>query len=306
MQDETLSQPLPLPRPRRTLTTLLVALLAFALGGLVVGWLLNSGRLADALPGVFEVRPADSALVEPTPAATELAAPPPAATAADFPPSLGAVETRLALLEDRLSRIDIEATAASGNAARAEALLIAYAARRRIDKGERLGFLEDQLRLRFGGTQPKAVETIISAAKTPVTLDELSGQLEAAAPTLAGAAIEEGTWARVQRELASLFVVRRTPTAATTPSIRLARAQVMLASGKIDEAIAQVQRLPGAESAQSWIEAAERYEDAQRALEVIETAAMLEPRTLRDGDGKPVKQPSPLAPPADAPPETAG
>ena len=306
MQDETLSQQLPLPRPRRTLTTLLVALLAFALGGLVIGWLLSSGGLANALPGLFEVGSPDAVLVEPAPSASKPAVSLPAAPAADIPPALGAVETRLALLEDRLSRIDSEATAASGNAARAEALLIAYAARRRIDKGEQLGFLEDQLRLRFGGTQPRAVETIIDASKSPVTLDELSGQLESAAPELAGAIIEEGTWARIRRELASLFVVRRAPTTATTPSIRLARAQVMLASGKIDEAIAEVQRLPGAENAQGWIEAAQRYEAAQRALEVIETAAMLEPRTLRDGEGKPIEQGSPLAPPAGAPPEVVG
>ena len=46
--------------------------------------------------------------------------------------------------EQRLSRIDLQATAASGNAARAEGLLIAFAARRMIDKGEPLGFLEER------------------------------------------------------------------------------------------------------------------------------------------------------------------
>ncbi|MBV1690719.1 hypothetical protein KRR38_24325 [Novosphingobium sp. G106] len=51
MQDETLTEPLPLPRPRRALTTVLVALLAFALGGVAVGWLVNSGNLPYALPG---------------------------------------------------------------------------------------------------------------------------------------------------------------------------------------------------------------------------------------------------------------
>lgn len=39
--------------------------------------------------------------------------------------AVGNVEARLAMLEDRLSRINLQANAASGNAARAESLLIA-------------------------------------------------------------------------------------------------------------------------------------------------------------------------------------
>lgn len=299
MQDDTLSEPLPLPRPRRTLTTLLVALLAFALGGAVVGWLVNSGRLPYALPG-YGTAAEPAALPAPAPAGARPATTAAPAAASTDPASLGAVETRLALLEDRLTRIGGETTAAAGNAARAEALLIAYAARRRLEKGEPLGFIENQLKLRFGGAQPQAVQTIIAAAKTPLTLDELSGQLEAAAPTLAGAAREESTWTRLQRELASLFVVRRAPVPAATPASRVVRARLMLARGQIDEAIVEIEHLPGADNAQAWIDSARRYEATQRALDLIETAAMLEPRTLRDGAGKPVDQPSPLAPPADA------
>lgn len=303
MQDETLSQPLPLPpqRPRRTLAaTLLVALLAFVVGGGIAGWLVASDRLPFALPGSLTGTPSAPSL----PAARLTTQPIPVPTGIGSSP-LGAVETRLALLEDRLSRIDGEANAASGNAARAEALLIAYATRRRMDKGEPLGFLEDQLRLRFGGSQPKAVETIISAAKKPVTLDELSGQLEAAAPALAGQITDESTWTRVRREIAGLFVVRRAPMTTATPATRVARARLMLASGKIDEAIVEVERMPGAEGAQAWLEAARRYQDAQRALEVVETAAMLDPRSLRDGAGNPVERQSPIAAPADTAPGAA-
>ncbi|MBV1690718.1 hypothetical protein KRR38_24320 [Novosphingobium sp. G106] len=205
------------------------------------------------------------------------------------------METRLALLEDRLTRIDGEANAASGNAARAEALLIAFAARRRIAKGEQLDVIADQLKLRFGGAQPQAVQTIIAFAKDPVTLDELNAQLEAAAPALAGQVREESTWTRARRELASLFVVRRAPAPAATPASRVAHARLMLVRGQIDEAIAEVERMPGADGAQGWIDAAHRYEAAQQALDVIETAAMLEPHALRDGSGKAVEQPSPLA-----------
>jgi hypothetical protein len=307
MPDEPLSEPLPLPRPRRTLTTVLVALLAFALGGMVVGWLVNSGRLPYALPG--SGKPASLHRSDATPAsaptpAPVLARPAPVATTPAEAASLGSVETRLALLEDRLTRIDGAANAAAGDAARAEALLIAFATRRRIAKGEPLDFIADQLKLRFGGAQPQAVQTIIAFAKDPVTLDELNAQLEVAAPALAGQLREESSWTRMRRELASLFVVRRAPVPAATPATRVAHARLMLVRGQIDEAIAEVERLPGADAAQAWIDGARRYEATQHALDVIETTAMLEPRALRDGAGKPVEQPSPLAPASASPAAT--
>ena len=65
----------------------------------------------------------------------------------------------------------------------------------------------------------------------------------------------------------------------------------------IDAAIAEIQRLPGAAGAQSWIGAARRYTAAQRALDLIETAALFEPVRLRDGMGQTVDQPSPIAAP---------
>lgn len=304
MQDETLSQPLPLPRPRRNLTTtLLAAFLAFLVGGGIVGWLAQTGQLPASL------REARAAKLTPRPNGTvplTASAPTPEPSSAPTDPaSLGGVETRLALLEDRLTRIDSEATAASGNAARSEALLVAYAARRRIDKGEPLSFVADQLTLRFGGAQPQAVQTVIAAAKRPITLDELIGQLEAASPMLTGTQRDESTWTRIRREIASLFVVRRAPVPAATAESRIARARLMLARGKIGEAVAEVERLPGAEGVQPWIDEARRYENTQRALDVIETAAMLEPRTLRDAEGRAVDQPSPLAPSAATPPEPA-
>jgi hypothetical protein len=301
--DETLSEPLPLPRPRRSAPVmLLIALLAFALGGVLVGWLAHSGQLPYVLPGHAGVKSVSA----PIAGNASVHAPAQATAVPSAGDALGSIETRLALIEDRLGRIDGQATAASGNAARAEALLIAYAARRRIDKGEPLGFVEDQLRLRFSSAQPRAVDTIVAAAKTPVTLDQLGAQLDLLAPALAGTRRDESTWTRVRREVANLFVVRRAPVPLQTPQDRVARARLMLVSGQIDGAIMEVGRLPGAEEAQAWTEAARRYEDAQRALDVIETAAMLEPHTLRDASGKPVDQPSPLSPPADMPSGAAG
>jgi hypothetical protein len=284
--DETLSEPLPLPRPRRSaLVMLLIAFLAFALGGVLVGWLAQSGQLPYLRAGQAAVKSASTAKA----GNASLHAPAQATAVPSAGDPLGSIETRLALIEDRLGRIDGQATAASGNAARAEALLIAFAARRRIDKGEPLGFVEDQLKLRFSSAQPRAVDTIITAAKTPITLNQLGAQLDLLAPALAGAKRDESTWTRVRREVASLFVVRRAPVPLQTPQDRVARARLMLVSGQIDGAIIEVERLPGADEAQTWTEAARRYEDTQRALDVIET-----------------DQPSPLTLPADTPPGTAG
>jgi hypothetical protein len=55
--------------------------------------------------------------------------------------------------------------------------------------------------------------------------------------------------------------------------------------------------MPGAAKAQAWINDAERYKKAMDALEVIETAAVLDQRGLRDGAGNPVRQLSPLVRP---------
>ena len=94
-------------------------------------------------------------------------------------------------------------------------------------------------------------------------------------------------------------MVRRSPSPTAKELDRAERAQVLLKAGQIDEAIVEVEHLPGAEDARDWIAAARRYAEAQSALDVIETAAMLEPRGLRDSTGLAVDRPSPLAPPAE-------
>ena len=54
--------------------------------------------------------------------------------------------------------------------------------------------------------------------------------------------------------------------------------------------------MPGAAQAEAWIADAERFKAAMEALEVIETAAVLDQSGLRDGAGNVVNQPSPLDP----------
>lgn len=100
-------------------------------------------------------------------------------------------------------------------------------------------------------------------------------------------------------------MVHRDPVLSRTPETRMARARLLLDTGKTEEAITEVRRLPGAEAAQLWIADAHRYAAVQRALDLIETAAMLEPRRLKDAEGNAIRQPSPLAQPADKAAEAA-
>lgn len=306
MQDETLSPPLPARKGRSTRLVLALAVLAFIGGGTLVGWLAMDGQLARWLPAANEVAvgalpPAATPTSLPPAAQPSLASPlltPPTAAQA-----LGSVEARVAILEERLARLNVQAEAASGNAARAEGLLVAFATRRMIERGAPLGYLEEQLRLRFGDAQPNAVQTVIEAAKQPLTFDQVHAGLSAAAPALEQGKRDAGAWDMVRREFASLFVVRKSTPNAVTPQDRMTRAVLMLQSGRIDEAIAEVERMPGSAAAAEWIVTARRYASTQRALEQIEAAAMLEPHRLQDAAGRRVDQPSPLALPSAVPPE---
>jgi hypothetical protein len=204
------------------------------------------------------------------------------------------MDQRIAALEQRLTRLDLQAAATEGNTARAEALLVALATRRAIERGASLGYLETQLKLRFGDAQANSVATLIANAQRPVTIDQLSSDLEA----LLGTPANEGGWQRFTRELSGLFVVRRGDAPSAQPDARLDRARLMLRSGQVETALAEVQRLPGASAAGDWVNAARRYAASQKALDLIETAALLEPEKLRNGTGVAVQQPGPGAPPA--------
>ena len=106
----------------------------------------------------------------------------------------------------------------------------------------------------------------------------------------------EASWSRLRAEIAQLFVVRRESTPSPQPERRLDRARLFLQSGRVEAAVAEVRRLPGAANADGWIRDAKRYAAAQNALDLIETAAVLEPRKLRDGTGRAIEQASPADP----------
>ena len=292
--------------PRRTGRRLLLALvlLLLVVGGiLAAAWQVPAAQrqlLAwvgrEPLPERLVQAPA--APSSPVPSADVPPAPAPGAPTLVQQLPAGSLDARLALMEERLARLDIEADAASGNAARAEGLLIAFAARRALDRGAPLGFLEDQLRLRFADAQPNAVQTLMDASGKPVTLDSLYAQLDALAPKLTGAAPADDSWSWVKREVSNLFIIRHQSGSPIRPEDRLARAKLLLAAGKIGEAIGEVERLPGAVAAGEWIIAARRYDTVQRALDLIETTALLDSRRLKNAEGAKVEQPSPFEGPA--------
>lgn len=204
----------------------------------------------------------------------------------------GGLDQRLAAAEQRLAQLDLQTQAATGNAARAEGLLIAFATRRTMERGAELGYLADQLRIRFSDALPNAVNTVIETSRNPVTLDQLLARLEGLGPELSDST-EEPSLDRFRRELSELFIIRRESSPSPQPERRLERARYFLESGRVSAAIDEVKKLPGASRAQAWIRDAERYAAAQQALDLIETSAVLEPRRLRDGEGNLIQQASP-------------
>ena len=213
------------------------------------------------------------------------AAPPPAqagrltAIAPQAQPQAAAVTpadaARIAELETRLSRVENATQRVEGSAGRADALVVAFAARRAIDRGVPLGYLETLLVDRFGPRHAQAVATIITASREPVRLDELIAEYEELAPELRSGGDQEGWFQGLRRELGSLVEVRRAAQPSVRPDARYQRAAARLAAGEVDAALAETMRLPGAQKAGPWVAKARRYVAAHRALDQIESSALL-------------------------------
>ncbi len=202
------------------------------------------------------------------------------------------VATRVDDLESRLSRINAQAEAASGNANRAEGMLIAFAARRAIDSGAALGYIENQMITRFGASQGSAVTTIVKAAQDPVTLDILRAELASQGDAwTAQAGIS--TWSKVQREMSELFVLRRDTTPSPAPTRRLERARQYTEVGNIEAAMREVANLPGKAQARNWLDKAARYVAVRRALDSIERSALAQPAALNTPPVPDAAQPNP-------------
>ncbi len=202
------------------------------------------------------------------------AAPVPAIDLAALSSREAQLAASVATLETRTADVDREARLALGYATRGEGLMVAFAARRALDRGLNLGYLDDQLRARFGGTQPSAVATIRQAAREPVTLEDLRAGLEGIAPELMTGAASSGWWASLRREIGTLLVLRRAGTPSPLPVDRVARARRLLEAGQVEAALAEISRTPGAAQADRWAGAARRYIGARRALDTLEAAAI--------------------------------
>jgi len=258
-------------RRRRWPWILLLVVLIFLAGGATMAWaLLRWQGIDDFLHDRFG-RPIAAQYVPSPPIRIIQQAPVPAA-------SVGALAGQLGELSRRIATIDQRARAASGNADRAEALLVAFAGRRALDRGVGLGYIEALLRDRFGASQPQAVATIIAASRQPVTLSWLEAELDRIAPTLqSGGAIGSDWWTGLKQQLGDLIVVRRAGMPPTDTADRIDRAHRALESGQVDVALAEVARIPGNAAAENWIAAARRYIASRDALDRIETAALLGP-----------------------------
>lgn len=270
-------------RPKRPLwQTLALPLLAFIAGLAAMGWLLARSGTAAAFLGVAPLSAPPQTAVE-TPAVSVETSREPEPTAEGD----GRTGERLVMdpetvrrvnrLEERLAQLDMQSRAAVGNADRAEGLLVAFAARRAVDRGVALGYIENLLRQRFAETEPQAVATILTAARQPVTVQSLQKGFAEISPHLTGGGQAQSWWQAFRTEMGSLITIRREGTPSTQPSERLRRAAQSLEAGQVEVALLEVLRLPGHERADSWIANARRYVAVHRALDRLETAALLEP-----------------------------
>ena len=241
---------------------LLVGLVLMLVGAAAATWGLARYQPAARFLGVTSPSPVAQS------APQRVLAPPPQ----QAPPAQNVQVTQLA---QRLARVENATLRAEGFAGRADALVVAFAARRAIDRGVALGYLENLLVDRFGDQHQRAVATIVTNSHQPVRLNDLIAEYEALGPTLRAGGPEESWWTGFRRELGSLVEVHRADRPSISSDARYNRAMLRLSSGDVDQALAETMRLPGASGAGDWINKARRYVAVHRALDEIESAALL-------------------------------
>lgn len=242
---------------------LLIGLVLILVGGAAATWGLAryqpAARFLGVAPAAGPSRPLQPVIIQPRPQ-------PQAATAQP---------TQVAELEQRVSRVENATQRAEGFAGRADALVVAFAARRAIDRGVALGYLENLLVDRFAAQHQGAVATIITASHQPVRLNDLIAEYETLGPVLRSGGPEDSWWTDFKREIGSLVDVHRADRPSANSDARYNRAMLRLSSGDVDQALAETMRLPGAARAGDWTTKARRYVAAHRALDEIESAALL-------------------------------
>lgn len=247
---------------------LLVALVLLLAGAAAAIWGLAHYQPAVRLLGIAP--PQQPVMLTPKPVATGLAS-----GTAQQPSAPPPDSARVAELESRIDSLQNATQRAEGFAGRADALVVAFAARRAVDRGVALGYLEPLLVERFAGQHRAAVATIITNSRQPVRLSELIEQYRTLGPDLRSGGPQDSWWTNFKRELGTLVEVHRAERPATNPEARYNRALQQLSAGDVDQALAETMRLPGAERASDWTNKARRYIGSHRALDEIEFAALL-------------------------------
>ena len=245
---------------------LLVALVLILGGAAAAVWSLAHYQPAARFLGIAP--PPQPVVVTPRPVATALPAAPVTAPASNS-------EARIAALESRVDALQNATQRAEGFAGRADALVVAFAARRAIDRGVALGYLEPLLVDRFGAQHRAAVATIITASRQPVKLNDLTREYQSLGAELRSGGPQDSWWTNLKREVGSLVEVHRAERPATNPEARYNRALQQLSAGDVDQALAETMRLPGAQNAGDWVNRARRYIAVHRALDEVESAALL-------------------------------
>lgn len=248
---------------------LLIGLVLLLAGAAAMTWALAHYPPMARIMGIANSAPAS------VPVQAQSAAASPLAVTANS--AIGAVPTgtQIAAIEARLARVESLSQHAAGSAGRADGLVIAFAARRAIDRGVALGYLENLLVQRFGAQHQAAVATVITAARKPLRLSELVAQYETLGPELRRGGPKENWWSSLSDELGSLVEIHSAERPSGDPDARYRRALQQLSLGNADLALAETMRMPGAVNAKEWIVQARRYVATQHALDEIESAALL-------------------------------
>jgi len=253
-------------KPMSWSARLLIGLVLVLVGAGAATWSLARYQPAARFLGVAPAAPQPS----PKPLLVN-----PQAVAPPAQPSSSAEDPRIADLEGRVARVENATARAEGSAGRADALVIAFAARRAIDRGVALGFLENLLVARFGAQHQQAVATIITGSHQPVRLEDLTAEYERLGPELRRGSPQDSWWTNFKRELGSLVELHSASRPAASADARYVRATQRLASGDVDQALAETMRLPGSGRAGDWVAKARRYILVHRALDEIESAALM-------------------------------
>ena len=249
---------------------LLIGTVLVLVGAAAATWGLARYQPAARLLGVVP-RQQPQALLTPKPIVLE---PAPAAQSAE-PANDPEDAAKIATLERRVAQVENATQRAEGFAGRADALVVAFAARRAIDRGVALGYLEPLLVDRFGAQHQAAVATIVTGSRAPVRLNDLISEYEELAPDLRRGGPQDSWWSGFKRELGSVIEVHRSDRPALNADARYTRALQRLSTGDADQALAETMRLPGAARAGDWTARARRYIATHRALDEIESASLL-------------------------------